>query len=403
MPKVEWDELQFPSDDKQFSMELHNLGDLEIRDPDNGRPLFYFYDRTRRRLITDFVLDDKARVRLLCNVLLIKTEDGFTPRLKLWKQDKTKSGLKVLQEEIPNLVETRSIKASVDASDGHENLWKLIFFLQSVRDIAVPESAFSVVDSNRVELLDLLQSEDKATVVDAIRVAIGNDLTEQDIAIMANRKQQLGRFERLLFEDGYFKSEKVRLNLKSEALWQNFFESNRWIFGYGLNLVAMEGLDDGKLERITAGANVFTGAGKRSDAVLRSRGYISSLLFCEIKTHEKDLIKYDPYRRPDVYGPSDELAGGIAQVQKTTRKALRILASQIHKLFEADGSATDISFSTSRPRQAVIIGNLARLQNDFGPNGEQVESFELFRSSITDTEIITFDELYQRAQFIVHD
>ncbi|MER6209289.1 hypothetical protein [Streptomyces sp. NPDC001642] len=41
-----------------------------------------------------------------------------------------------------------------------------------------------------------------------------------------------------------------------EAVWQGFFEENPWIFGYGLNLVAGEPLDDGKLERITTGANI---------------------------------------------------------------------------------------------------------------------------------------------------
>jgi hypothetical protein len=168
-------------------------------------------------------------------------------------------------------------------------------------------------------------------------------------------------------------------------------------------LVAMEGLDDGKLERITTGANIFRGAGKRSDAILRSRGYISSLLFCEIKTHQKDLIDYEAYRPPDVYRPSKELAGSIAQVQKTTRKALRLMAGQNEKLFKPDGSATNIDFGTSRPHQAIIIGSLRDLQSNFGANGEQVESFELFRSSISDTEVITFDELFRRASFIVHD
>ena len=54
------------------------------------------------------------------------------------------------------------------------------------------------------------------------------------------------------------------------------FEENPWIFGYGLNLISAEALDEEKLEQITTGSSVFGGAGKRSDAVLRMRGVISS-------------------------------------------------------------------------------------------------------------------------------
>jgi len=36
-------------------------------------------------------------------------------------------------------------------------------------------------------------------------------------------------------------------------------------------------------------------------------------------------------------------------------------------------------------------------------NPEKTSTFELYRNSIHDVEIITFDELYERARFIVED
>jgi hypothetical protein len=36
-------------------------------------------------------------------------------------------------------------------------------------------------------------------------------------------------------------------------------------------------------------------------------------------------------------------------------------------------------------------------------NREQLSSFEFFRRGVLDVEIITYDELYQRAKFIVED
>jgi len=38
---------------------------------------------------------------------------------------------------------------------------------------------------------------------------------------------------------------------------------------------------------------------------------------------------------------------------------------------------------------------------DKGVNQERYRSFELFRRNTTSPEIITFDELYERARFIV--
>ena len=55
-------------------------------------------------------------------------------------------------------------------------------------------------------------------------------------------------------------------------------------------LVSCEAFDGDGLESITTGSNVFTGGGKRIDALLRTRGYVRSLVFAEIKKHTEDLL-----------------------------------------------------------------------------------------------------------------
>ncbi|MEJ3659294.1 Shedu immune nuclease family protein [Actinomycetes bacterium KLBMP 9759] len=391
----------FPEDDKEFSLEDEDLSVLEIRDANNGTGFHYFYDTRRRRLVTDFSLDDRPRTALLCSVTLIEKPEGCSPRIKLWIKDKTKPGKAVQQLELPDASVNRLVKSSVDTSSGHENFWKLIDFLQSFNGIIQPENKFSVVDSGSAHLVSVLQSQDKDTVLEAIRTAIGSSLTEHDIALIANRKQQLARFERLLRVSDFFESEKRRLGEGAEKVWQQFFEDNPWIFGYGLRLVSVEALDDGKLERITSGANIFQGAGKRSDAIMRTKGYMSSLLFGEIKTHTTPLLAAKPYREPDVYRPSAELVGSVAQVQKAARKALRLMTDQVKRMFDSDGTPTGVEVGTSRPRQVVLIGSLDEFKAPFGANGEKLETFELYRTSIIDTEVLTFDELYERARFIV--
>ena len=48
------------------------------------------------------------------------------------------------------------------------------------------------------------------------------------------------------------------------------------------------------------------------------------------------------------------------------------------------------------------MGNLNEFITEFGVNKEKYSSFELYRRSIKDIEIITFDELLERAKFIVN-
>jgi hypothetical protein len=50
----------------------------------------------------------------------------------------------------------------------------------------------------------------------------------------------------------------------------------------------------------------------------------------------------------------------------------------------------------------LIVGTLSQLQSvTGGDHQDKIRSFELFRRSIVDTDIITFDELYAKASFIV--
>ena len=404
MPIVRWTQAYSNPNTELNLVTGDDLSSLAIREAASTPGFFYFYDTSSNRLITDFVLCDRPRVALMCQVAMVRKDNRYSPRIRLWKKDKTKVGKTVAQLQIPDNATTRLIKASVDTDEGHENFWKVINYLQSIAEIDVPRNVFRVVDGESAELVELMQEQNRNVLLNSLRTALGGSLTEYDITVLANRKAQVDHFRHLLTDPPFFEAEKVRTGTtRSEALWQTFFEENSWIFGYGLTLVTCESLTDGKLESVTTGANIFSGGGKRIDALMKTRALVSSLLFCEIKKHDTKLLKSAPYRPPDVYQPSDELSGGVAQLQKTTRKAERQFVHQIESHTKADGTPSGIDFSTSRPRQVLLIGSLDEFRVAAGINGEMMESFELYRTSFHGLEIITFDELYERARFIIND
>lgn len=252
----------------------------------------------------------------------------------------------------------------------------------SPRDQVIFEEVLKKVEEYQTSV------EELSTTVSYI---VQSGLKKSDLEQLSFRKQQLNEFERLLKDHAYFEDIGG-----AEKVWQNFFERNTWIFGYGLTFIFNEPLKGRKLEQVVAGYRVNT-HGKRTDALMKSGGVISSLCFTEIKTHKKRLLKDISYRE-DSWPISDELAGGIAQLQKTIHLSLHDLTSKLD-LKNSDGFLDETIFMY-RPKAYLIIGSLEEFINKSGLiNESKHSSFELFRRSL-DIEIITFDELYYRARAI---
>lgn len=219
----------------------------------------------------------------------------------------------------------------------------------------------------------------------------------RDLVALGYRRQQLERFDRLLHDGAFFEAEVARGN-GPEAVWQTFFESNRWIFGYGLSYISFGGLDDRKLEQIVSGYDI-SGAGKRADALMKTQAEINSLCFVEIKRHDAALLEVKPYRS-DTWVPSYELVGGVAQSQVTVQAAIEKIGRKVNPTDKV-GDPTGETLYTLNPRAFLVIGSLAQFQTEAGINESKLKSFELYRRNVHSPEIITFDELFYRARFIV--
>jgi len=232
---------------------------------------------------------------------------------------------------------------------------------------------------------------------------LNNDLTQADIVALAYRKRQLEVFDDLLHDPDFFAERQRQWRKRGkEAVWQEFFEQNPWIFGYGLNYIFSTGFDDKKLEQVVSGHSVNQ-AGKRVDAFLRTRGLISSLCFVEIKTHKTDLLENTagPYRS-DCWRVSSELTGSVAQIQKTVHNAMTGIKSRFDMLTR-EGDPTGETAFLYQPKSFVVIGSLSEFVTERGINESRFGSFQLFRRNLINPEIITFDELFERAKHIVRN
>lgn len=192
--------------------------------------------------------------------------------------------------------------------------------------------------------------------------------------------------------------ENLESNNADESFWQEFFTNNDWIFGYGLNYQFLHLLED----QPDYGGRTFKGTGsQKGDFLMRTDGDSHFTVLVEIKTPATKLLSYtksEPRQvknpRNDVWLLSSDLLGAISQIQVNCRTwSIDSQRSENTRILDKDNTFT------VEPKGILIIGNT----NELVKNESVVSCFESYRRNTKNPEIITFDELYKRAEFIVNN
>lgn len=309
-------------------------------------------------------------------------------------------------------VDDNPIKNSLKEASFHDReVERLYFFLKGIKEADFPDDRkFNVKDAELAKML-LNKTQASRLIEDNLELlqdALNNNVTTKDLINFGYRKKQLEIFDNLLDDNLFFEEFRDKLKEESgkkvsdEQIWQKFFEKNTWILGYGLDYIFNSELDSKKLEQVTSGSN-FNSRGKRTDALLKSLGAINSLCFCELKLNSDPLLKEvkNPYRG-ESWQISDALSGAIAQVQRTVHKAVKDFSTKT-EVKDSEDNLTGETLYFYNPKAFVLIGNLKEFITDGKINEMKFSSFEMFRKNMKNIEIITYDELYQRAYHICHN
>ena len=242
------------------------------------------------------------------------------------------------------------------------------------------------IPKERKEFINQLIQEDFGEEVWEELIELNPDLaTRLSYArIQSKRKLALNEFEKSLNEN------------QDENYWQNFFKENQWIFGYGLQYKFLNVLSD----QPSYGGQSFIGKGnQRGDFLLKSEAEVMFTVLVEIKKPTSKLLavklksQTQVQYRNGAWLLGSDLLGGVSQLQTNCKTWLR-------KSLEPENN--DKLFSegiyTVSPKGILVIGHTKQLKED----RSKIETFELFRRNINNLEIITFDELFHRAKFIIN-
>lgn len=227
-----------------------------------------------------------------------------------------------------------------------------------------------------ISSIEQLEKEDKFQVLTAIK---NQNLSQEDLNIISGRIDGLAIFSKNLLEESDW----------IEADWQVFFERNTWIFGYGLDYKFLKIL---QREAMVSGVTV---AGKEAVNVDFLIGDENFTVLVELKRPDTLLFKKSQ-NRSGSWKLSDDLIDASTQILE--QKAEWQVKG---KTQQYDGDGNLITQITIDPKTILIIGNTSEFNGTTLEDRIKAETFEMYRRNLRNIEIFTFDELYNRAKFIV--
>jgi hypothetical protein len=217
-------------------------------------------------------------------------------------------------------------------------------------------------------------------------------ISSKDIVNTSFRKRGLQYFKNLKDDPKYWKAYAAENNISShseEKIWQFFFEKNEWIFGYGLDyrfqqiLQREAHLSDQELD----GSNTVIG-----DYLLGDKFFTT---FIELKKPSTPLFANEK-NRSNSWRLSNELIDSVSQILEHKASGLIRLDSNQY----VNGESLEQKAYDSKV--ILIIGDWAELEKSAKTQERNIKrkTFELFRRDSRNIEILTFDELFERACFI---
>lgn len=174
----------------------------------------------------------------------------------------------------------------------------------------------------------------------------------------------------------------------SEEDWDSFFRKNTWIFGHGLAYQFLSQIED---QPHYGGTTVSGIGGQRGDFLMSTEAQARFTVLVEIKKPNSELVTGKKYRNK-VYELGSNLTGGVSQLQSNCRTWILEGSRQDENVERL--AAEDIS--TYEPKGVLVVGHTAQLSNR-----NEKATFELFRRNLHNPEIITYDELLERAKYLV--
>jgi hypothetical protein len=191
---------------RQVRMVLEGSDQLHLCEID-GAMCLRLTGNSRKTQVSAIVTQDDQNIKRL-------TLQTFKNRAGGWIESIEKDEFTFRTDEFSRLLAFLSQIEFLDLSNG-ENF--------QIEDISTKAGPKAIIDASDRSILDRIKDMEEGQRNNLLQ-ALQRSLTHEEINILLGRRQGLEEFE-----------EHMRLGDWSEAQWQDFFEREQWVFGYGLD------------------------------------------------------------------------------------------------------------------------------------------------------------------------
>lgn len=167
----------------------------------------------------------------------------------------------------------------------------------------------------------------------------------------------------------------------TESVWQRFFEVNRFV----LSLAFARPVELAHTQFHAKGSTLTASGAQIGDFLFKEHG--QALAIVEIKTPETILMRAKAYRGEEVFGPNSELSGAVTQVLFQQSELKQRWMLHRHDTPGMQHSGADAI------KCVVVAGTLPT-------DPIQLRSFEVLRNAYKDVDVVTFDELLAKLEFL---
>ena len=390
-----------PSFDNVFNLLTDDIKRLEIKENYYKDKCLIKDKNDNTKYYNSFILDENSRSKIICTVLFFRSSqtNKYLPRLSFKRTDLNNN-----QKEIES---GKPINISFNESEQSLIFWKLIGFLNTFKelvDLGDFDKSFQVISKNAY-YIEFESKNVKEKFEEINKLIKKTDLKEKVISnlVIENRKGHIKVFYYLLknktikgIESIKFYEERYKIN-GEEAVWHHFLKKNDWILGLNIDIKFIRefydeqkvGTEDSK-GRHSPKCDLL---GISDYTVLVELKHSNTKIFTNSKSSKSRTNTWD-FSNDFIEGVSQSLGQKFSLDKSFEQK--EFVNDENIRLDKTKHRAID-------PKTVFIIGNRKKeFPHDY--EDEHIiksETFERFRRNNRNLDIITYDELFERAYHMV--
>lgn len=390
--------------DNEFDLINRKLDEIELKETYNNDKCVIWDIKKNNVAYSSFKISENSQTKTICELVFYKSSKTgkYLPR-PIFKKISHKGDIK-------NSKSADKIIIKLDKSEDALIFWKLIGFLFSYKELVELEEFeenYRVIAKDKF-IIEFKSKSEKEKVEDLKGLFKIADLSTTDIKNLTfeSRKQNLRAFYYLLknieLSNGKTShqeyADKYNLVNGEEYIWHHFLKKHDWILGLNADIkFIIEFLDEQKIG--------YSDSKGKQNPQTDLLGISEFTVLIELKHSNTNIFKKNKNKaRANTWDFTSDFIEGVSQC---LGQKFDLDKSFDQKIFiKADKTRLDKSKTQSiDPKTVLILGNKKRefsIENLDDNNFVKNKTLERFRRNNRNIDIITYDELFERAYHIVY-